>query len=295
VSEKVRVVLGIKDLRWGSVEIPHVPPKPNLMVLTGGYRRTPVMQVGADIYCDSQCIIRELERRFREPTLFPGGTDGMAWGLSRWTDTALFDTAVAVVLGAQVADLPPDFAADRGRLYFGPSFDLTTFAADLPHLLAQLRGQLKWADERIGAGRRFMLGDDPGLPDALVYYLVWFLRRRYTGGTQLLNEFEALAHWEERVQALGHGEAHDLDAATALDMARDAEPQCATKADPLDPQGLAPGMDVEITPDLDGGDPAVAGEVLAVDAETIAIRRSDPRVGDLAVHFPRIGYRVSVL
>ena len=61
VSEKVRVVLGLKGLSWRSVEIPRLPPKPDLMPLTGGYRMTPVMQLGADVYCDSQCIIREIE------------------------------------------------------------------------------------------------------------------------------------------------------------------------------------------------------------------------------------------
>ena len=71
VSEKVRVVLGIKGLDWKSVEIPRLPPKPNLMPLTGGYRLTPVMQIGADIFCDSLAIIREIDRRHPTPTLFP--------------------------------------------------------------------------------------------------------------------------------------------------------------------------------------------------------------------------------
>ncbi|MCH8217263.1 MAG: glutathione S-transferase N-terminal domain-containing protein, partial [Planctomycetes bacterium] len=71
VSEKVRVGLGIKRLAWRSVEIPRLPPKPELMPLTGGYRRTPVLQVGADVYCDSQCILRELERLCPAPSFFP--------------------------------------------------------------------------------------------------------------------------------------------------------------------------------------------------------------------------------
>ena len=120
VAEKARVALGIKGLAWDSVIIPRVPPKPDLMPLTGGYRRTPVMQIGADIYCDSQCILRELERRHPEPSLIPGQSAGLVWGVSRWTDGPLLDLAVRVVLGAQAEDLPADFAADRGRLYLGP-------------------------------------------------------------------------------------------------------------------------------------------------------------------------------
>ena len=139
VTEKVRVVLGMKSLQWHSVLIPRLPPKPDLMPLTGGYRRTPVMQVGADVYCDSQCIIRELERRFPEPSLFPGDSAGIAWGISRWTDGPLFTNAIAVILGA-ASNLPQDFAADRGRLYFGPEFELERLQLSVQENVAQLRG-----------------------------------------------------------------------------------------------------------------------------------------------------------
>ena len=66
-AEKVRIGLGLKQAAWKSVEIPNVMPKPDLMPLTGGYRRTPVMQVGADIYCDTQLIMLELDRRLPSP------------------------------------------------------------------------------------------------------------------------------------------------------------------------------------------------------------------------------------
>ena len=68
-SEKVRVAFGIKGLAWKSVIIPRILPKRDLMPLTGGYRKTPVLQIGADIYCDTQLILREIERRAPEPTL----------------------------------------------------------------------------------------------------------------------------------------------------------------------------------------------------------------------------------
>src|ERR1700739_2204003 len=75
-SEKVRLGFGLKGLAWGSVELPQIMPKPNLTALTGGYRKTPVLQIGADIYCDSQLIMRDLEPRPRvaaQPTRLPGG------------------------------------------------------------------------------------------------------------------------------------------------------------------------------------------------------------------------------
>jgi glutathione S-transferase len=181
VTEKVRVVLGMKGLAWKSVEIPRLLPKPNLMPLTGGYRLTPVMQIGADIYCDSTCIIRELERRFPEPTLFPGGAHGLPWALGQWTDGPLFQDVVCVALVEMSANMPPEFLADRGPLYFGPEFSLDDLKARYGECLANVRTQFSWIDERLAA-RDFILGAAPGLPDALAYYLVWFLRDRMAGG-----------------------------------------------------------------------------------------------------------------
>ena len=293
VAEKVRVALGFKGLAWRSVIIPRLPPKPDLMPLTGGYRRTPVMQIGADIYCDSQCILRELERRFPDPSLMPGKTAGMVWGVSRWTDGPLLDLAVRVVLGAQAEDLPEDFAADRGRLYLGPNWDFKAAQADQPHLLAQLRGQLAWIDQRMATGRRFLLGDQPGLPDALTYYIIWFLRGRWDEGPTLLSEFAALEAWEARVAALGHGQPEDMASATALEVARDAAPESPEGADPRDPQGFKPGDRVSVLPEGIGDDPAVEGRVHRADRESIVLRREDEPVGEHCIHFPRVGYRVT--
>jgi len=292
VSEKVRVGLGIKRLAWRSVEIPRIPPKPDVMPLTGGYRRTPVMQIGADIYCDSQCILRELQRRFPEPTFYPGGADGLPWGISRWTD-GVFDLVVRVIFGAGADKLPEAFAKDRGRLFFGPNYDLKTVQADLPHTVAQLRAQFGWVEERLATGRRFMLGGAPGLPDALVYYAVWSIRDRWEGGPGLLAEFPALEAWEQRVKAIGHGKPTPMISTEALDIARAAEPATPEQGDPRDPQGLKPGDRVGVVADLDSGETPVVGRVRLVSRDTIALLREDPRVGSVCVHFPRVGYRVT--
>lgn len=292
VSEKVRVALGIKGLAWRSVEIPRLPPKPDVMPLTGGYRRTPIMQIGADIYCDSQCILREVQRRFPEPTFFPGGGDGLPWGISRWTD-GLFGVAVRLSMGANADQLPEPFAKDRVRLFLGPSGDLKQEQADLPHIIAQLRAQFGWVDQRLAGGRRFMLGNEPGLPDALTYYLVWFVRGRWQGGPGLLSEFPALEAWEQRVKAIGHGSPSAMTSGEALELARSSQPATPEQGDPKDPQGLEPGQKVSVVPDLDSGETPVVGRVRFVGRDSIAILREDARVGTVCVHFPRVGYRVT--
>ena len=293
VSEKVRIGLGVKKLAWRSVEIPRLPPKPDLMPLTGGYRRTPVMQIGADIYCDSQCILREIDRRHPEPTFFSGDGYGMPWAVGRWTDGELFTHLVTLVIGSSADDMPDDWVADRLRLYFGPDWDVSRLKADSEHAAAQLRAQLGWLDQRFTHGRDYILGNTPGLPDAFCYYLVWFARERWAPAGDLLAEFPSLEAWEKRMAAVGHGSPSDMDSVEALEIGTKATPETPRQADPKDPQGLEPGKAVTVCPASDGGDPEVAGVVRSVDRETIAILREDPVAGEVCIHFPRVGYRVT--
>ena len=130
-SEKIRVVFGYKGLSWRSVRIPQIMPKPDLMPLTGGYRRTPVMQIGADVFCDTQIIIREIERRFPSPTLFPPGAAGAAWALGSWTDRTFFQNTVNLVFGTLGPKVPQEFVEDRSQLR-GVAFDLDKMRAAIP-------------------------------------------------------------------------------------------------------------------------------------------------------------------
>ena len=295
VSEKVRVVMGMKNLNWRSVEIPRLLPKPDLMPLTGGYRRTPVMQFGADIYCDSQCIIRELERRFPNPTLYPDGSAGMVWGVCRWIEGEVFSHVTTVVLGAQIDSLDRRVLDDRGRLYFGSHWSPGALENALPFSLAQLRAQFGWMEERLSGGRRFMLGDQPGLPDAVCYHVIWFLRGRYEGGPEFLSQFPNLLRWEQSIQAMGHGSSTELSSEQALEVARETESTSTPDTDLKDPEKLKSGQRVSVVPDGDGGDPEVIGELIFAGVEELAIRFKNNRVGEVAIHFPRVGYKVSRL
>ena len=296
VAEKVRVGLGIKGLSWHDVEIPRLPPKPDLVVLTGGYRRTPVMQIGADIYCDSQCILRELEARFPTPSFFARGAGQLQWGMSRWSDGELFTTVVKLVLGAAGDALDPEFAADRGRLYLGPDWSarLEQANVELPHIASQVRAHFGWLDEQLATGRDFMLGDQPAVVDALAYHVVWFVRGRWQDGPGFLSQFPALEAWEARVQSIGHGESSEMSAQAAIDIARRASTTTLPSEDAHDPQGLTVGMAVRIGPDVDGGEQAVEGRIHRVSRDTVSILRDDAVAGEVCVHFPRSGYRITI-
>lgn len=296
VAEKARIAFGIKGVAWSSVEIPRLPPKHMLTKLTGGYRRTPVMQIGADIYCDSQCIIHELEQRFPSPTFFPTSDAGLIWGLSRWTDGPLFDLTVKIVLGSAGENLPLDFAEDRGRLYFGSDWAerLKHANENIPHLASQMRGPMSWLNAQLADGRKFLLGPDPAAIDAQFYHLVWFLRGRWAQGPSFLSEFPKLITWEASVADLGHGTVSEMAPEEAHQIAQAGEPNDVHHDDKSDPQGLVAGLRVIVAPDLDGGEQPVEGVLMAASTERVVIQRTDTDLGRINVHFPRIGYRVTV-
>jgi glutathione S-transferase len=290
-SEKVRLVFGLKNIAWTSVRISRIMPRPDLMPMTGGYRRTPVLQIGADIYCDTQVILRELERRFPAPTLFPAGYEGVASATAMWTDRAFFQSTVNLVFGSLADKVPADFIADREKLR-GAKFDVAAMASAIPQMRDQFRAHGQWIEAQLGDGRNWMCGDRASLCDINAYMNIWYLRAGLPGeADRLLAEFNRTRAWETRMRAVGHGQRSEMSTAAALDIAAGATPQTAVLPDPDDPNGRKPGDRVEVMPD-DYGRIKVSGEIVALSSDHIAIRRQDPRVGEVVVHFPRAGFLV---
>jgi glutathione S-transferase len=287
-SEKIRLVLGHKGLAWRSVVIPDRMPKPELMPLTGGYRRTPVMQIGADVYCDTQVIADALERLHPQPTLHPHGAPGVDRALLFWSDRAFFQAAVAVIFGTIGDAVPKDFIADRSKM-MDREFDVAAMKAALPPARDQLDAHLALLEEALADGRRFLLGPGPSLADFSAYHTVWFLRAIPPAASALEGR-DAVASWADRVAAVGHGRPTPLEAKEALEVARLASP--APLPDGVDPaSGRRAGDRVRVFPDDYGRDP-VAGELLLATPRELAIRRHDERVGAVVVHFPRLGFVV---
>jgi glutathione S-transferase len=288
-SEKVRVALGIKQLAWKSVLIPNIMPKPDLMPLTGGYRKTPVVQIGADIYCDTQLILLELDKRAPQNPLLPSGREGDARALAMWIDRNIFWASVGVVMGAIGDKLPEAFHKDRTE-FSGRPFDPVRLKAAAPMALDQTYAQLVLAERMLGDGRPYLQGATPTLADCALYNPVWFLQVRMGQGESPvpLDRLPRLVDWSRRMKAFGGGTPSDMTAAEALDVAKAATPG-RTTVDARDPSGLKAGQTVSVTPD-DTGKVPVKGVLVGLDADRISIGRNDPRVGDVVVHFPRAGF-----
>jgi glutathione S-transferase len=289
-SEKVRLGLGFKGLAWGSVETPVIMPKPDLTALTGGYRKAPVLQIGADIYCDSQLIMRELERRHPTPSFYSAGrgaADALAW----WAEKTTFSPAAGILFAKRPEALPAGFLEDRAK-FSGRTIDPAAMMAAVPNLLDQLRAHFDWLDQMLTDGRSFLQGSAAGLADLAAYHPVWFLQQNFGSTAAPLDSFPKLLSWAERVAAIGHGRRGPMTAEQALDVARSATSIVKASTDAKDPIGRKPGQVVSVTPDDTGRDPVI-GELVTSSIHEIVIRRRDPAIGEVCVHFPRAGFVVT--
>ncbi|MCE9521940.1 MAG: glutathione S-transferase family protein [Alphaproteobacteria bacterium] len=289
-SEKIRVVFGMKGLSWRSVEIPSMMPKPDLTPLTGGYRKTPVMQIGADIYCDTQLIIRELERRFPSPSIVPDA--GMSFALAFWSDRPFFQATVPLIFGEIGPMIPEAFKKDREKMFPDRPFNYEQMKAAIPAFKEQWRAHAGLIEAQLKDGRKFVHGDKPTVDDAHCHMNVWFLKSFFAPTADaLLDGFHWLAPWYERVKAIGQGTHTPMESKEAIAIANAATSQAEAHTDPHDPNGRKPGDRVSVVPDDYGRDP-VAGDLVFASAQEIAIKRNDPLVGNVVVHFPRAGFLV---
>jgi glutathione S-transferase len=290
-SEKIRVAFGIKQLAWRSVEQPMIMPKPDLMPLTGGYRKTPVMQIGADIYCDTQIILRELERRTPTPSIFPV-KNGLAYAIGFWSDRLFFMPSVGVVFGEIGHMVPEAFKQDRAKMS-GNTFSTEAMAAAAPFAKDQWRAHADFVAETLEDGRDYMGGAKPGAADIHCYMNFWWIKAAlpHIAGA-MMQEFPKIDAWVARIAALGHGKPTPMDSKDALAVAKAATSNATPATDESDPRGLKSGDQATVSADDYGRDP-VAGQIVFSNRHEIAILRNDPQVGDVVVHFPRAGFAVT--
>ena len=288
-SEKVRLALGLKGVSWKSVITPDRLPKPDLIPLTGGYRRAPVMQIGADIYCDSQLMLEEIERRHPTPSLYPTSDRATARGFALWADRILFQPAVALIFGALGDAVDESFKKDREAMS-GRPFDPDGMKAAIPMMRDQFRAGVGWIGDQLADGRPFLMGEAAGAADIHAYMNLWFTKNVIAHELGFLDDLPGLNDWYDRVSAIGHGDHQEISGEAALAIARETESP-TNHADGSDLNGRKLGDRVAVMPDDYGRDP-VAGELVLLTADEVAVAREDDAVGRVVVHFPRQGFVV---
>jgi glutathione S-transferase len=120
---------------------------------------------------------------------------------------------------------------------------------------------------------------------------VWFIKEHLGIKAKPLDQLPRIVSWMDRIKAIGHGTRTDIPGSAALDIAKSATP-AAVSVDGNDPSGLKAGQKLTVTPD-DTGKVPVSGVLVGLKPDRISLVRTDPRVGEVIVHFPRAGYFVA--
>ena len=289
-AEKIRRVLAYKQVPWRSVEQPFMMPKPDLLPLTGGNRRIPVLQIGADIYCDTRLIARKLEQLHPTPPCIPPQQAGLIALLEAWAGQVLMFQALLPTFKELMPHLPPEFLIDRAAMSPGLSSDV--IVAGAPHALSQAEQSLNALAMQLHE-HPFLLGHTFTLADASCFFPLWLFKNSpalFSG----ISARPMVAAWFARIEAFGPGEVTAMGAAEALAVAGGAKPAEVTDVDNIQVDDVALGDEVAITAD-DYGLEQSCGAVITLRQDEIAILRHDPTLGAVAVHFPRTGYRIRKL
>jgi glutathione S-transferase len=290
------LVLGYKNLAWRSVLVPSIMPKPDVLALTGGYRKTPFLQIGADVYCDTELMCEVLEHLQPEPTLYPPHLRGVSRVFAQWADGPLFWAAMAynfqpAGLAQALAGATPEalqaFATDRKAMR--TNMTVLRPADATSAYRSYLRRIASMVEEH-----DFLFGAEPCVADLAAYHPLWFTRETVPALAGILDATPAVLEWMDRIAALGHGRGNTLSAEDAITV--------AARAEPMGPQdnllvnsafqndhGIALGARVTVAPEAFGNE-ATEGDLIAATRTHYTLRRTDPRAGTVHVHFPRIGY-----
>jgi glutathione S-transferase len=289
-AEKIRLILGFKNLHWSSVIIPNIMPKPDLTALTGGYRRTPVLQIGADIYCDTALIADVIEEHSPQPTLYPKDIAGASRILAQWADSTLFWTAIPYTMQPEGLAKLFEGVPPEGIKAFGD--DRAVFRANMPRMrpgdaIAATHLYLERLEESLGK-QAYFFGTAPSIADFSIYHCLWFVTR---GGpvAKILESFPALQSWRGRIAAFGHATHEKLDSSAAIKIAHDATPEKSPGN--VDTHGIAIGDKVVVAATDTGIDP-IEGALYGASKSRISIERRDARAGTVVVHFPRLGFEL---
>lgn len=294
-SEKIRLLMGYKQQAYKAVDIPMIMPKPDLMPLTGGYRKTPVAQIGADIYCDSAIICKLIDRLYPENSIYDEELEATLGAMAHWTDTFFFKVSVAMAFQPRALQNNPlfndpqaaaAFQKDRAELSQGS----TELGMDFPIAEAHWHLHLRRLDQQLKR-RSFLMSEQPTIVDFSTYHCLWFVNNN-EALQDLFVHYEHVSQWMQRMQAFGQGDMTEISGEAALKIAAQAKVQTGPKQGVELLQGLKPGDAVTVMP-IDYGFQPTTGTLLVNSLEEIVVKREDPKVGEVAVHFPRMGFQVN--
>jgi glutathione S-transferase len=288
-AEKIRLMFGYKEMAWQSVLSPEQPPRPNVDPLAGGYRRIPVAQIGADVFCDTFIIAQEVARLASAPELDPQGVGDSAAELIASAQGDVFFAAIGAVspltlLATMVRGFgllgAVRFARDRAGMLSGG----TTRPPQGAAAVAVWRAFLENLERRL-ADRDYVVGASPSLADLCAFHPIFL--HVTVSRSPLDARFAKVGAWYDRMSAFGHGRREELAPEAAFEAARTSSPRPLPASEPAAAERL--GRRVSVAPS-DYGNVPVTGTLAALTPSRVIVARETDRFGTVHVHFPRKGY-----
>lgn len=290
-SEKLRLVCGYLDLDWQSVVTSESPPRPVVDQLSGGYRRIPVAQWDADVFCDSRLICSELAALSGRPELDPNALDAAAQAYSEYLEGEVFWAAVTAIPARRILrKLFSELSFFDALRFIRDRAGIARAAHSKP--MAPRRAAVVFAEHlaelerRLGSEGGYLAGQHPGYLDFAAYHTLWF--QREVGGIPAAADLPAVLAWYQRMTALGHGRLQACSGEAALQAAQSGNPRLLSGPVQGD---LQVGSLVTVRPRdyaLDG----TVGQLLVRDPQRIVIARESATLGPLQIHFPAVGFEV---
>lgn len=294
-AEKVRLYLGYKQMEWRSCEIAVTPPRPSLAAVLGDFRRTPVLQVGADYICDTRLILDAVDALSSDR---PGGHSALSDFICGWVEPRAFVLLGAVrfqtvadvegIFGGQVS--AQQFRGDR-LPFMRPAYEPARFSSLRDPARDHLKRYLGVIDKALSGGSPFIGGPEPSHGDFSAYHTIWWLRAP-PSHPELLADYPRIERWADRIAGFGHG---------AFKPVSDSETFAAAKGANANKIMFMPdwpqesdhrlGCEVEVVAD-DYGRAPVTGKLAAMTDRHVTLERESEQAGQVRVHFPRLGYEI---
>jgi glutathione S-transferase len=287
-SQKAQKMMGLKGLDWLSVEMPLIAPKPDVEALTGGYRGTPILQVGADVFIDNWMIARALDSRAPAAPLNPRGPLEAA-ALYAWCER-LFIPLLHSAFATYKNQWEPDFLADRKQVF--PDVDFDSLHIADPDRRSQVNAFLGEAAAQLGRGASFLGGETPDGGDVHVWGMIWMIYSALPDLVPLVERYEEIMDWHERMERLGRGGRTDVTFDAAWDALRAGHFQPLPDTPMTEPLRDWLGARVEVS--AGSADRGMAtGRLIAVDQHQVVIATTPLGGAEAHVWFPRFGYHLN--
>ena len=289
-SEKIRLMFGYAGVDWHGVINPEMPPRPALDPLLGGYRRIPVAQAGADLFCDTRLISAEIAAMTNRPELDPANCDEAALGFSAGLEEEVFWACVASLPPLQVIkQLVFNISVVGAFRFIKDRAGVAKRANSKPMKPAEAKAlfarHLDELEARLSGTDPYLFGDTPCHTDFAAYHTFWF--QRVVGELPMPEGIPSVSSWYARLGEFGHGSNREIPAGEAFAAVASAAPRALHDAQ-LQHERI--GEQVAVQPS-DYAMDATSGELVGADDRRWILAR-DTEHGRVHIHFPVSGFEL---